>query len=152
MTLGFCVPTGREFRMGRWLGTLSRLVVRGGKRFPSVPPKGKEIYLGNAGTAAQFLTSACTLVQRPRPLPSSLVRMNQRPIAALVDALSANGSQIKCLESEGCLPLSITPAGLKGGRIQLVASVSVDQQPQRQALMPYGMRPLWAPCRSSRGL
>ncbi|KAH9975301.1 EPSP synthase-domain-containing protein [Lactifluus volemus] len=70
------VPTKSPlFMSSRWWGTLSRLDVRGGKRFPSVPPKGKEIYLGNAGTAAQFLTSACTLVQRPRPglpLPSSL--------------------------------------------------------------------------------
>ena len=50
--------------------------------------------------------------------------MKQRPIGPLVDALGSNGSQIKYLESEGCLPLSIGPAGLKGGRIQLAASVS----------------------------
>ena len=42
----------------------------------------------------------------------------------LVDALRANGSDIQYLESQGCLPLSTAPAGLKGGRIQLAASVS----------------------------
>lgn len=50
--------------------------------------------------------------------------MKQRPIGPLVDALRANGSSIDYLESQGCLPLSITPAGLKGSHIQLAASVS----------------------------
>ena len=36
----------------------------GGQGSLSVPPKGKELYLGNAGTAARFLATVCTLVQR----------------------------------------------------------------------------------------
>lgn len=106
------------------------LVVAGGEGSLSVPPKGKELYLGNAGTAARFLTTVCTLVQSsPNDNADVTVitgnaRMKQRPIGPLVTALSANGSQIQCLESEGCLPLAITPNGLKGGRIQLAASVS----------------------------
>ncbi|KAH9026836.1 Pentafunctional AroM protein [Lactarius pseudohatsudake] len=105
------------------------LVVHGGKGSLSVPPKGKEIYLGNAGTAARFLTTVCTLVQSSKTGPSATVitgnaRMKQRPIGPLVDALGSNGSQIQYLESEGCLPLSIEPDGLKGGRIKLAASVS----------------------------
>jgi pentafunctional AROM polypeptide len=50
--------------------------------------------------------------------------MKQRPIGPLVDALSANGAQISYLEGQSCLPLSIAPLGLKGGLIQLAASVS----------------------------
>lgn len=52
--------------------------------------------------------------------------MKQRPIGPLVDALTANGSSLEYLESEGCLPLRIaaTDAGFKGGQIQLAASVS----------------------------
>ncbi|KAI9510959.1 EPSP synthase-domain-containing protein [Russula earlei] len=50
--------------------------------------------------------------------------MKQCPIGALVDALHANSSQIKYLELEGCLPLSISPAGLKGGQIKLAVTVS----------------------------
>ncbi|KAI0261231.1 aromatic amino acid family biosynthesis-like protein [Gloeopeniophorella convolvens] len=104
------------------------LVVHGGQGSLSVPPKGKEIYLGNAGTAARFLTTVCTLVQPSDTAPTTIItgnaRMKQRPIGPLVDALRANGSQIDYLESEGCLPLSIAPAGLKGSRIKLAASVS----------------------------
>jgi pentafunctional AROM polypeptide len=50
--------------------------------------------------------------------------MKQRPIGPLVDALRSNGNHIDYLDSQGCLPLSIAPQGLKGGRIQLAASVS----------------------------
>ena len=103
-------------------------MVEGGAGSLSVPEKGKEIYLGNAGTAARFLTTVCTLVQ-PSPAGESTVitgnaRMKQRPIGPLVDALRSNGSSVDYLEGEGCLPLRIAPAGLKGSRIQLSASVS----------------------------
>ncbi|KAH9838078.1 aromatic amino acid family biosynthesis-like protein [Rhodofomes roseus] len=104
------------------------LVVEGGQGSLAVPPKGKEIYLGNAGTAARFLATVCTLVQASAPGERTVItgnaRMKQRPIGPLVDALRANGSDIQFLESQGCLPLSTAPAGLKGGRIQLAASVS----------------------------
>ncbi|EIN05489.1 Pentafunctional AroM protein [Punctularia strigosozonata HHB-11173 SS5] len=105
------------------------LVVEGGAGSLSVPPKGKELYLGNAGTAARFLTTVCTLVSSSAASDLTTVitgnaRMKQRPIGPLVDALRANGSTIDYKESTGCLPLSIAPAGLKGGRIQLAASVS----------------------------
>ncbi|EGN94414.1 hypothetical protein SERLA73DRAFT_114628 [Serpula lacrymans var. lacrymans S7.3] len=105
------------------------LVVEGGEGSLQVPPKGKEIYLGNAGTAARFLTTVCTLVQPSQSDAKTTVitgnaRMKQRPIGPLVDALRVNGSQIEYLESQGCLPLSVLPDGLKGARIQLAASVS----------------------------
>ncbi|KAH6909954.1 Shikimate dehydrogenase [Coprinopsis sp. MPI-PUGE-AT-0042] len=107
------------------------LAVEGGLGSLSVPQKGKELYLGNAGTAARFLTTVCTLVQRSghadeadTTVITGNARMKQRPIGPLVDALSANGAQISYLEGQYCLPLSIAPLGLKGGLIQLAASVS----------------------------
>ncbi|KAF7419399.1 3-dehydroquinate dehydratase (3-dehydroquinase) [Pleurotus ostreatus] len=106
------------------------LVVQGGDGSLSVPPKGKELYLGNAGTAARFLTTVCTLVRSTSSSDGTTTvitgnaRMKQRPIGPLVTALQANGAQIEYLESQGCLPLSIAPNGLKGSRIQLAASVS----------------------------
>ncbi|KAI0062915.1 Pentafunctional AroM protein [Artomyces pyxidatus] len=104
------------------------LVVHGGEGSLSVPPKGHEIYLGNAGTAARFLTTVCTLAQPSDSAPTTVItgnaRMKQRPIGPLVEALRENGTGIDYLESDGCLPLSIAPAGLKGGHIRLAASVS----------------------------
>jgi pentafunctional AROM polypeptide len=68
--------------------------------------------------------------------------MKQRPIGPLVDALGSNGSQIQYLESEGCLPLSIAPAGLKGGRIQLAASVSSQYVSSILLCAPYAQEPV----------
>lgn len=111
-----------------WEDNGETLVVVGGKGSLQVPPNKKEIYLGNAGTAARFLTTVCTMVQRSaegeRTVITGNARMKQRPIGPLVDALRANGSSVEYLESQGCLPLSIAPAGLKGSTIQLAASVS----------------------------
>jgi pentafunctional AROM polypeptide len=95
----------------------------------TVPPKGKELYLGNAGTASRFLTTVCALVSDTTGDVTSTTitgnaRMKQRPIGPLVDALAANGAKVQYLESQGCLPLSIEANGFQGGHIQLAASVS----------------------------
>ncbi|TFY56021.1 hypothetical protein EVG20_g9094, partial [Dentipellis fragilis] len=116
---------GAEFS---WEDGGETLVVKGGEGSLSVPLQGKEIYLGNAGTAARFLTTVCALAQPSETTKATIItgnaRMKQRPIAPLVDALRANGSKIEYLESEGSLPLAICPAGLKGSHIKLAASVS----------------------------
>ncbi|KAI0635363.1 aromatic amino acid family biosynthesis-like protein [Trametes polyzona] len=122
------------------------LVVSGGAGALSVPRDGKEIYLGNAGTAARFLTTVCTLVQTQSPGQRTVItgnaRMKQRPIGPLVDALRANGSSIEYLESQGCLPLSIAPAGLKGAHIQLAASVSSQYVSSILLCAPYAAEPV----------
>lgn len=111
-----------------------------------MPPKGKEIYLGNAGTAARFLATVCTLVQSSAPGERTVItgnaRMKQRPIGPLVDALRANGSDIEYLESQGCLPLSVAPAGLKGAHIQLAASVSSQYVSSILLCAPYAAEPV----------
>ncbi|KAF8956599.1 Shikimate dehydrogenase [Flammula alnicola] len=124
------------------------LVVEGGQGSLTVPPKDKELYLGNAGTAARFLTTVCTLVQTTpgvdaeRTVITGNARMKQRPIGPLVTALQANGSKIDFLESQGCLPLAIAPQGLKGGRIQLAASVSSQYVSSILLCAPYASEPI----------
>ena len=103
--------------------------MQGGEGKLSVPAKGKSLYLGNAGTAARFLTTVCTVVSvgssdSTGTTITGNARMKQRPIGPLAEALSANGAQIKYLEDSGCLPLEIAPNGLRGGHIKLAASVS----------------------------
>ncbi|KAM5534930.1 hypothetical protein V8D89_011390 [Ganoderma adspersum] len=122
------------------------LVVTGGAGTLAVPKDNKEIYLGNAGTAARFLTTVCTLVgassAQQRTVITGNARMKQRPIGPLVDALRANGSNINYLESEGCLPLSIAPAGLKGSHIRLAASVSSQYVSSILLCAPYAAEPV----------
>jgi pentafunctional AROM polypeptide len=68
--------------------------------------------------------------------------MKQRPIGPLVDALAANGSAIEYREATGCLPLSIAPNGLKGGTIQLAASVSSQYVSSILLCAPYAAEPV----------
>ncbi|KAG6820344.1 hypothetical protein H0H93_002004 [Arthromyces matolae] len=131
-----------------WEDEGETLVVKGGKGSLSVPSKGKELYLGNAGTAARFLATVCTLVQSsptdeaPTTIITGNARMKQRPIGPLVTALQANGSSIEFLESQGCLPLSIAPNGLRGGHIQLAASVSSQYVSSILLCAPYAAEPV----------
>jgi len=82
------------------------------------------VYLSNAGTAARFLTTVCTLVKGNGTLLTGNKRMHERPIKDLVDALHENGCSIDYNGSEGCLPLAIKGGGLPGGTIRLAATVS----------------------------
>ncbi|KIJ29467.1 hypothetical protein M422DRAFT_269125, partial [Sphaerobolus stellatus SS14] len=110
-----------------WEDNGETFVVEGGRGALEIPDSGKEIYLGNADTAARFLTTICA----PDKLKSSKQMttitgnacMKQRPIGPLVDGLRENGAFISYLKSQGCLPLSI-PSGLKGSHIRLDASIS----------------------------
>jgi len=111
-----------------WENNGELLVVQGGGGKLSPPKADKELYLSNAGTAARFLTTVCTLVQpegdAKRTIITGNARAKQRPVGPLVDALQSNGIAIEYRESQGCLPLHIPSVGLKGGPIQLAASVS----------------------------
>ena len=102
------------------------LVVRGnGGQLQASPV---DLYLGNAGTAARFLTTVATLSQKGKGTSNVLTgndRMKQRPIGDLVDALKINGAKIEYLESTGSLPLKIeAQGGFNGGSINLAAKVS----------------------------
>ncbi|KAF9240000.1 EPSP synthase-domain-containing protein [Melanogaster broomeanus] len=112
-----------------WADNGETLIVTGSGGRLSLPPAGTELYLGNAGTAARFLTTVCTLVSPSKVASEPTIitgnsRMKQRPIAPLVAALSKANASIDYLESQGCLPLSIAPTGLAGGTLSLDASIS----------------------------
>lgn len=98
-----------------------------------------ELYMKNAGTATRFLTTAINLIharddddakQPARTIPVRLTgnaRMQQRPIADLVEALNTyTDTEIEYASGKGCPPLDITPkpGGWRGGRIVLRANVS----------------------------
>lgn len=104
------------------------------------------LYLGNAGTAARFLTTVATLAQPSSESATILTgnkRMQERPIGPLVDALRNNGAGIQYLKPDesssfvdkseaevkskngDALPLRITASGgMEGGDINLKASES----------------------------
>eukprot|EP00124_Ichthyophonus_hoferi_P004631 Ihof_evm1s535 gene=Ihof_evmTU1s535 len=105
--------------------------------------RGTNIYLGNAGTAARFLTTTTTFI----PSTTSCVltgnsRMKQRPIGPLVDALCNNGANIQYQETNGCLPLRISGGGLIGGSIDLSAAISSQYVSSILIGAPYAANPV----------
>ena len=102
-----------------------------------------EMYLGNAGTASRFLTTAATLTQGSTILTGNK-RMKERPIAPLVTALTAQPDvNIKYLKTEGCLPIEVhAKEGLSGGTIQLSADVSSQYVSSVLISAPYAKAPV----------
>ena len=87
--------------------------------------KASFIDITDCGTAARFMTTylAC---HEGDWLLTGTERMQQRPMAPLVDALRSLGSDIQYVENEGCLPLRIKGKPVAGGKI----SVDMTQSSQ----------------------
>lgn len=79
--------------------------------------------IGHAGTAMRFMTAFLAKIAGEWEITGS-ERMQQRPIAILVDALNKLGAKIEYLGNEGCPPLKIFGSHLKGQTIELDGSVS----------------------------
>ena len=77
----------------------------------------------DAGTASRFLMTY--LACRPGTwVLTGTPRMCQRPMAPLVETLRQLGADIKCLDTEGKLPLKITGTRISGGEVEIDASKS----------------------------
>jgi pentafunctional AROM polypeptide len=105
-----------------------------------------ELYIGNAGTAARFLTTVVSLC-KPSTVSSTVLtgnaRMKERPIGPLVDSLRANGVGIKYVEKERFLPLDIPASGgFAGGEIELAATVSSQYVSSLLMCAPYAKKPV----------
>ncbi len=82
-----------------------------------------ELYVGNAGTAARFLTAFVCLGQGVYRL-SGLPRMHERPQAALFEALRTLGYRLDSVNNK--LPVTIQGAGRQTGSCK----VSIDESSQ----------------------
>jgi len=69
----------------------------------SLKAKQAELFIGNAGTAARFLSALSLVVEGEFKL-SGVDRMHERPQEDLIKALRDLGGEIKCLKNEGYLP------------------------------------------------
>ncbi|OMJ21859.1 Pentafunctional AROM polypeptide [Smittium culicis] len=107
----------------------------------------QQIYLGNAGTAARFLTTMVNLASvgtSEYSIVTGNARMRQRPIGSLVEALTENGCSIQYMENEGSLPLKIEHSASKfpGGHIKLAASISSQYVSSILMCAPYATNPV----------
>lgn len=83
-----------------------------------------ELFVGQAGTAARFLTALCAAAPHGVYRLDGAAQMRKRPMKGLVDALRALGAEIRCSEQEGFFPLEIHARALRGGAVSIDASES----------------------------
>jgi 3-phosphoshikimate 1-carboxyvinyltransferase len=86
-----------------------------GGRIPAVEA---ELFVGNSGTTARFLTAFLAL-GNGRYVVDGIPRMRQRPIQPLLDTLQALGVQAESIEGTGCPPLRVDASGLDGGEVSM---------------------------------
>jgi len=128
-----------------WLdgGNILQLTGLAGKFAPPTEP----LYLGNAGTAARFLTTCATLIHAPGAATTLTGdgRMKQRPIDDLTAALRQCGCSIEHTEpatSPASLPLRVDASGFPGGRIELSGRVSSQFVSSVLLSAPYAQQPV----------
>jgi 3-phosphoshikimate 1-carboxyvinyltransferase len=95
-----------------------------------IPATKAELFIGNAGTAARFLSAFLTLGHGEYVLDGE-PRMRERPIGDLVDSLTQLGARIEPVERltfnvqrQICPPVKITANGLPGGKTTIAGDIS----------------------------
>lgn len=116
-----------------------------------IPAKRAELFIGNAGTAARFLSAFLTLGHSEYILDGD-ARMRERPIGDLVEALKQLGavlsplSQRERAEGEGevqvCPPIKILASGLRGGKTKIAGDISSQFLSALLMVAPYAQSPV----------
>ena len=86
-----------------------------------IPAHQADLYVGNAGTAARFLTAMLSLGQGVFTVDGE-PRMRQRPIGDLIQALNQLGVDVA--SPTGCLPIRMKAGGLNGGKTSVSGEAS----------------------------
>lgn len=80
-----------------------------------IPADRADLFVGNSGTAARFLTAYLGLGYGTYAL-DGVPRMRERPIQDLLDGLRPLGVDVHCRNEDGCPPVLVVASGIKGGR------------------------------------
>jgi 3-phosphoshikimate 1-carboxyvinyltransferase len=113
-----------------------------------IPATKAELFIGNAGTAARFLSAFLTLGYGEYILDGE-PRMRERPIGDLVDSLSQLGAKIEPVERltsnvqrQICPPVKILANGLQGGKTKIAGDISSQFLSALLMVAPYAQSPI----------
>ncbi|HEX5808590.1 MAG TPA: hypothetical protein VFY25_07980, partial [Anaerolineales bacterium] len=105
----------------------------------TIPASHAELFIGNAGTAARFLSAFLTLGKGEYVLDGD-ARMRERPIGDLVDGLAQLGAK---LETTGqCPPVKVIASGLPGGKTKIAGNISSQFLSAILMVAPYATSPV----------
>jgi 3-phosphoshikimate 1-carboxyvinyltransferase len=106
-----------------------------------LPARGADLFVGNSGTTVRFLTALVALGQGRFRL-DGVPRMRERPIADLLEALTALGVSARSETGNGCPPVVVDAAGLRGGVAKIRGDVSSQFLSGLLLASPYAAAPL----------
>jgi 3-phosphoshikimate 1-carboxyvinyltransferase len=110
-----------------------------------IPAPKAELFIGNAGTAARFLSAFLTLGHGEYILDGE-PRMRERPIGDLVESLTQLGANVAPLithhSSLVTPPLKITASGLPGGKTTIAGDISSQFLSALLMVAPYAQKPI----------
>ncbi len=104
-----------------------------------IPAKKAELFIGNAGTAARFLSAFLTLGNGEYILDGE-PRMRERPIGDLVEALQQLGVELEARNN--CPPVEIFANGLSGGKTKIAGNISSQFLSALLMVAPYAQSPI----------
>lgn len=88
-----------------------------------VPARAADLFVGNAGTAARFLTAYVALGDGAYRI-DGVRRMRERPIGPLLDALRQLGVDARSERGNDCPPVAIQGNGIQGGKVDIPGDLS----------------------------
>lgn len=104
-----------------------------------IPASKAELFIGNAGTAARFLSAFLTLGNGEYILDGE-PRMRERPIGDLIDALHQLGVELEARNN--CPPVEIFAKGLPGGKTKIAGNISSQFLSALLMVAPYAQAPI----------
>lgn len=130
-TLGIQTKVDREARTVR---------VSGGGG--TLPVGEASLFVGNAGTAARFLTAFLCLHSAGTFHLSGDEAMHARPMGGLIDSLEALGARFTFDGEPGHFPFTLHTSGLQGGSVEVSASASSQFVSALLMAAPFATAPL----------
>ena len=109
-----------------------------------IPKSQAEIFIGNAGTAARFLTAFLTLGQGIYIVDGDS-RMRERPIGDLIEALTQLGANVSATAGHSsilCPPVNIIASGLPGGKTKIAGNISSQFLSALLMIAPFASTPV----------
>ncbi|MCC5835321.1 MAG: 3-phosphoshikimate 1-carboxyvinyltransferase [Opitutales bacterium] len=108
----------------------------------AIPRPKARLHVGNAGTAARFLTALLSLHPEGEYFLDGDPEMYHRPMAGLLDALVGQGAEVEYAGIAGHFPFTLKTHGLAGGRVALDARASSQMLSALIMVAPFAREPM----------
>lgn len=107
-----------------------------------LPMRSARLHVGNAGTAARFLTALLAMQAEGDYYLEGDEAMHARPMEGLLDGLEALGARFRFQGQEGHFPFTLRPSGLEGGEVSIEAGASSQFVSALLMVAPFARRPM----------